>query len=104
MNGGREGRGRSGRVDFRVAASARERGEVGARFLVFNTSNANATRAFDSRTARAIQLEAPGTATPPTRSRRLSLVFTTILAYFFLPPWAAFAARAASSAAMAACA
>ena len=74
-----------------------------ARFLGFNTSNANATRTFDSRIACAFHLESSSTATPSTRSRRLSLVDTIPLAYFFLPPSAARVARAASSAAMAAC-
>ena len=89
-----------------------------ARFLVFNIEQINATAkhkiayyAKDSRRAlpfRFLLLRARFSRREDSVAacaiRRHALVHTSPLAYFFLPPLAAFAARAASSAAMASCA
>jgi hypothetical protein len=77
-----------------------------ARFLVFNALNANNKRLATSTLSLASRhhvfhaFRLPARRRTSARSPWLSLVDTTPLAYFFL---VAFAARAASSAAMAAC-
>jgi hypothetical protein len=88
-----------------------------ARFLVFNIEQINATAKHKIATQRTLAARFPsaffsfvrafhGAKTPSPRARSGGRPSSTRppLAYFFLPPLAAFAARAASSAAMASCA